>query len=176
MHLARALTTQIAGTSTLIRNIARGLAPVEVDEQGLVHALRKLVLTMEGIYEVPCTFLEAGDVVIKSEVLATHLYRIAQEFMSNAARHANPRQIEVTLERDGTRIKLTVTNDGVPFERPPSGYEGIGLKIVRYRARIIDAAIDIRARSDGTSGTIAECVVTAEVWPLTVEAGPAPRG
>lgn len=160
--LAAELTSQISGTSSLLRNIARGLAPVEVAGDGLMHALQKLVLMQEAIHEIPCFFNAEEPVIVTNEIVATHLYRIAQEFITNAARHAKPERIDVRLTGEGGHIRLTVTNDGLPFQSPPPEHHGMGLKIIRYRASAIGAAIDIRPRTDGITGTVAECTVSRD--------------
>ena len=161
--MARELTSQMGETSTLLRNIARGLAPVEVVGEGLMFALRKLVLTQEAIFEVPCFLIDQGTVIVSNRMVATHLYRIAQEFINNAARHGKPERIEVHLEALTDRVRLCVLNDGLPFQKPIAAHGGMGLKIVYYRARAIGATLSIRARSDGTPGTVAECVVPQDI-------------
>ena len=161
--LARDLTAQIAGMSALLRNIARGLAPVEVEGDGLVLALRKLVEMQEAIHEVPCFFIEEQPVVVSNKIVATHLYRIVQELITNAARHGAPGRIEVRVSSLRDHILLVVLNDGDPFRDPSADHNGMGLKIIRHRASAIGATINIRARTDGTPGTIAECLVSHDL-------------
>lgn len=170
--LAAELTTQISGTSALLRNIARGLAPVEVAGDGLMYALEKLVLMQETIHEIPCFFDAEHTVIVTNEIIATHLYRIAQEFITNAARHGKPERIDVQIVSEGSLIRLTVTNDGVPFKPPPPEHPGMGLKIIRYRASAIGATIEIRPRTDGVTGTFAECTLSQDTC---LSAGPPKR-
>lgn len=162
-RIARELTGQIAGMSALLRNIARGLAPVEVEGDGLSLALGKLVQMQEAIHEVPSFFIEEQPVVVSNKIVATHLYRIAQELITNAARHGAPERIEVRLGRLPDHIRLLVLNDGQPFHDPPAQRNGMGLKIIRHRASAIGATVNIRARTDGTPGTIAECLVSHDL-------------
>jgi signal transduction histidine kinase len=161
--MARELTHELSEISSLLRNVARGLAPVDVEGEGLVPALDKLVLMQESIHEVPCFFHADENVVVENEVAATHLYRIAQEFISNAARHGKPERIDVKLETLPDEVRLTVTNDGRPFLKRAREYAGMGLKIIRYRASAIGASVEIRPRTDGITGTVAECVVPLEI-------------
>ncbi len=161
--LASELTNQLGGASALLRNIARGLAPVEVEEDGLMHALEKLVLRQEAIHEVPCFFAPEEPIHIGNRMVANHLYRIAQEFINNAARHAKPERIDLRIESAGSVIRLSVTNDGLPFIDPPAGHSGMGLKIVRHRASAMGAHISIRPRTDGLTGTEAVCSVPWDV-------------
>lgn len=160
--LARELVEQISGTSALLRNIARGLAPVEVAGDGLMLALEKLVLMQEAIHEVPCFFRPETQVMVGSEIVATHLYRIVQEFIANAARHAKPERIEVRVEEVGDQVRFSVINDGPPFQKPTKTHHGMGLKIIHYRATAIRATINIQPREDGVPGTVAECTLSRE--------------
>jgi PAS domain S-box-containing protein len=172
--LAVELSGEIAETSALLRNMARGLAPVEVEGDGLVHALQKLVRMQESIHEVACFFEAKDDVIVDDEVVATHLYRIAQELITNAARHAKPTRIDVKLESLPEGIRLTVMNDGAPMQKPPPGHLGMGLKIIHYRASAIGATLETRPRSDGESGTITQCTVPQDAavhtYPLLTKA------
>jgi PAS domain S-box-containing protein len=158
-EIAAELTDEIADTSMLLRNIARGLAPVEVEGNGLMHALHKLGLMQEAIHEVPVFFDAEHTVIVENEVVATHLYRIAQELITNAARHAKPERIDVKLQTLPGAVRIVVMNDGKPFQKPAPNHGGMGLKIIRYRASAIGATVEIRPRTDGITGTIAECTV-----------------
>jgi PAS domain S-box-containing protein len=157
--LALELTKELSETSALLRNMARGLAPVEVEGDGLVHALQKLIRMQESIHEVPIFFEAKGSVVVENEDVATHLYRIAQELITNAARHAQPTQIYVKLEELSGSIRLTVINDGMPMQKAAPGHMGMGLKIIHYRASAIGATIETRSRKDGITGTVVVCTV-----------------
>jgi signal transduction histidine kinase len=152
----------LTGTSALLRDIARGLSPVEMDGEGLMLALRKLADLAETIYEVPCFFECEHTVLVSNTDAANHIYRIAQEFINNAARHGHPTRIDMTLETDWESVSLTVTNDGVPFKEPENA-PGMGLKIIRYRANAIGAFVSIRPRNHSEGGTIAECIVSQNV-------------
>ncbi len=163
LKLAKELVVQISGTAALLRNIARGLAPVEVSGDGLMLALEKLVLMQEAIHEVPCFFHADTPVLVGNEIVATHLYRIVQELMTNAARHAKPERIDVRVTVVADQVRITVTNDGGPFREPFAGHHGMGLKIIRYRASAIHAAITITPRHDGVEGTLAEVTISEEI-------------
>jgi signal transduction histidine kinase len=157
--VAMELTKELSDASALLRNMARGLAPVEVEGDGLVNALQKLIRMQESIHEVPIFFEAKGSVVVENEDVATHLYRIAQELITNAARHAKPTQIDVKLEELPGSIRLTVINDGKPMQKAAPGHMGMGLKIIHYRASAIGATIDTRPRTDGVTGTVVVCTV-----------------
>lgn len=162
VHLAEELTKHISTTTVLLRNIARGLAAVEVEGDGLMLALQKLVQIQETIHEVPCFLDQEHTAMVTDGMVVTNLYRIAQEFITNAARHAKPQRIDVKLEELPDCVRLTVSNDGLPFQKPEAGHH-MGLKIVHYRAAAVGASIIIRDRTDGIPGTVAECTVPSDI-------------
>jgi PAS domain S-box-containing protein len=135
---------------TQIRGYARGLIPVEVDGQGLTTALANLASRTDQVNQVTCTFECPEPVEIESLVVANHLYHIAQEAVGNALRHAKPRRITIQLESDDQFITLRVRDDGVGF-RESVAYPGMGLKIMRYRAGLMNARLTVqRAQPTGT--------------------------
>jgi len=156
--LATDISKKIAESTVLCRGIARGLSPVDVEGDGLMAALAKLVEQSEAIYEVPCFFHCPLPVRISNNTVAAHLYRIAQELINNAARHAQPNQIDMSLTSDGENVRLEVANDGQAF-REPTSTPGMGLKIIRYRAGAINATVQFHPRGPGLGGTTAACLV-----------------
>ncbi|HEY7697625.1 MAG TPA: PAS domain S-box protein, partial [Vicinamibacteria bacterium] len=147
------------------RSLARGLAPVEIDAGGLEAALEDMARRVERLHGVRCQFRCERRLTIGSRAETLHLYRIAQEAVSNALRHANPTRISIDLSSVNGRRRLTVVDDGkgiVPDTAPSwnqRGMEGMGLHIMHYRARMIDAILDIRPAPG--KGTMVSCEWTS---------------
>lgn len=155
---ARDICGQIGEATTLCRDIARGLSPVDLEEDGLMISLEKLIPQLETRYEIPIFFRCPSPVLVENETTASHIYRIAQEFINNAARHGKTNHIDVHLTADDKHVRLEVLNDGVPFQKDVASNNGMGLKFAHYRASTIGAIIEINPRSDGISGTQAVCL------------------
>lgn len=155
---ARDTCTQITEATILCRNIARGLSPVDLEEDGLMLSLEKLVPQLESRYEIPIFFRCPSPVLVENETTASHIYRIAQEFINNAARHGKTNHIDVRLTADDKHVKLEILNDGVPFQKEVASNNGMGLKFAHYRASTMGAMIEINPRTDGISGTQAVCL------------------
>jgi signal transduction histidine kinase len=86
--------------------------------------------------------------------VATQLYRIAQEAVTNAVKHAVATRINIHLVKYGSEVTLAVTDDGIGFsDKPPT--EGLGLHLMRHGAELIGATVDVRRNDVG--GTIATC-------------------
>ena len=153
------------------RSLARGLAPVEIDAGGLEVALEDLARRVERIHGIRCSFRRERRVYTGSAAEALHLYRIAQEAVSNALRHANPTRISIDLSSINGRSRLTVVDDGSGISpnaesaRKKGSIGGMGLHIMRYRARMIDAIFDIRPAPG--KGTLVSCEWSSA--PETVE-------
>jgi signal transduction histidine kinase len=143
------------------RALAQGLTAVELDRNGLRSALAQLAATSQTIYRIPVTFVADGGDFSPEHGVATDLYRIAQEAISNAARHSGPREITLRLFVDPTRIVVAVEDDGRGMPSPVAASAGMGLKIMRYRARIIGARLEIASREGG--GTIVRCTLSHPV-------------
>ncbi len=127
------------------RQLARGLQPVEVEENGLMSALDGLANNIESIFHIHCEFQCAVPVLIPDKIVATHLYRIAQEAASNAVKHGKAARISIELAAPQGRIQLVIRDDGKGFETDPGDIDcGMGLQIMRYRANIIGASLDIQ--------------------------------
>jgi len=124
------------------RNIARGLCPLDPDPEALAPALRALTNRIQEMGTVRCDFVAEGDVPVADPAMAQHLYRIAQEAVSNAVRHAHASRIAVELRRSDSDLILLVEDDGtgLPHELPAGG---IGLRSMAYRAQIMDGELTV---------------------------------
>jgi PAS domain S-box-containing protein len=140
---ARELTEglQLAVDST--RRIARGLVPVEVEAGGLVGALQQLVAGAEAQFGTACRFHCPQDVLVDNVTVATELFHIAQEAISNAVRHGRSKHIDVELMREGDAVSLTVCDDGEGLPADRNHPAGMGLRIMRYRAGKIGATFEV---------------------------------
>ncbi len=145
----------IARTIDQTRELARGLSPVEWGSDGLAAALRNLARTVRATYGVPCTADCDTDARVEDHVAAVHLYRIAQEALTNAARHAAANQIELRLAADGPHVVLGVDDNGVGLPTAAPAGRGLGLRLMQYRSRSIGATLAWRPRPGG--GTEVRC-------------------
>ncbi len=137
------------------RGLARGLVPVELDAGGLATALHRLTANAERFFGITCRFEETGTVRVHDNTAATHLYRIAQESVSNAVKHGRASRVVVTLGTERDHIRLRIQDDGIGFPDALGENVGMGVRIMHYRARIIGATLDVRR--DPSGGTVVSC-------------------
>jgi len=140
-----------------VRTISRGLIPVEVDSRGLRVALAELASRTSELHGVTCRFDGNEHVTVEDNRTATHLYHIAQEAVANALRHGKPSHILIRLEGDDRSLTLRVQDDGIGFPEEPVDRKGMGLKIMRYRAGLVNGRLAV-ARAEPT-GTVVTCTL-----------------
>lgn len=151
---ASQLTRLINESIEQVRQVTRGLHPVPDEPAGLMQALRDLAERAGLSKEPVCRFVCPQPVPVPDQVVATNLYRIAQEAVQNAMRHATPHDVEIRLTSHEQSLELAVADDGCGIPaKPTSG--GIGLEIMAYRAQSVGASLEIRRRPGG--GTEVAC-------------------
>jgi PAS domain S-box-containing protein len=131
------------------RELSRGLHPVLSEPNGLMMALQQLAGEVEDVFHVSCAFQSEGDVFIHDENVATHLFRIGQEAVNNAVKHAKPENIRIVLARTHSSGYLTVTDNGHGFPVNLKGRTGMGLHIMNYRASMIGGSLELQRRTGG---------------------------
>jgi len=143
-----------------VREMARGLVPVEVDAEGLMAALTTLASNVSAIDGITCSFVCGEPIPIRDNEMATQLYRIAQEGVTNAVKHGRVKRIRVVLTQGRNVLKLRIADDGVGL-KPAAPPFGLGLRIMAFRAEMIGGTLDIAPGP--ASGTEITCTVPAPV-------------
>lgn len=138
------------------RALARGLSPVTFDRGGLALALEELARRLSAMFHinVRCDADEAIDRGLES-VNALHLYRIAQEAVTNAAQHGHAGHVHIELRRDGDRGLLRIEDNGAGFTPAQQQPKGLGLRIMHYRAQMMAGSLKIE--NAPKRGTIVSC-------------------
>ena len=142
---------------SLVRGLARGIFPVQMDGSGLSTALEELAGTTSELTGVPISFLEKGNTSVADPEASMHLFRIAQEAMTNALKHGRSKAITIALTRDENSLRLVVADDGDGMDSSRSGVRSLGLRSMKYRARALGAELKIESKPD--EGTIVSCEI-----------------
>jgi signal transduction histidine kinase len=130
-----------------VRRMARGLSPVELGDEGLTGALSRLAEETSSVYSITCLFHHTDNTPVPAAKAAHHIYAIALESVNNAVRHGQAREIVIELTRNDDRGMLTIEDDGDGFEPGESTQRGgMGLRIMQYRATMIDGHVEISRR------------------------------
>ena len=144
----------------LTRKLAKGLFPLELEGEGLASALRELCRSTADRYHIKCEFNSDSETPALDSATATHLYRIAQEAVTNAIKHGHGSQVNVGLSRLEGDLILSVTDDGMGLPESIPEQRGFGLRIMASRAGMIGGTFSVKNRNEG--GTIAMCRLP---WP-----------
>jgi PAS domain S-box-containing protein len=123
------------------RRLARGLCPVYLVDHGLEYSLRELAASTSAVFGIDCRFDCRTEVPIRDNVVATHIFRIIQEAVQNAARHGKATRVTISLCRDEGLVRLAVCDNGTGLSET-TGSEGMGLRIMGFRAKMIRATLD----------------------------------
>lgn len=136
--------------------IARGLYPVELESHGLLSALIELTRNYSRIYRVNVRWQGPRRLRVSDPVLSTHLYRIAQEAVSNAIKGGKAKEVILRLTQSARATRLMISDNGCGIPSTPVRH-GMGLRLMAYRARIISAHLQFRRLKSG--GTQVVCTV-----------------
>ncbi len=157
------ITRLVSSAIESTRALARGLSPVNLERGGLQDALEGLAMHATELYGVPTVFTHRlpGNRVLNPE-LANHLYRIAQEAVRNAVRHGHARSIRLHLSAVRAKVRLAITDDGIGMPAEAMDAAGMGLKIMRYRARILGGEVSFEAAEPSGTRIVCECPFEAD--------------
>lgn len=158
--------SSLKNTSMIVKN----LVPPEVEMEDFMLSLNDLVRNFQNTREIQCSFYTNSNVLLKKLDIEqkTHIYRIVQEAMTNAAKHANPTEINVVVREDleNNLINFFITDDGCGFISKTTkdinieNSTSLGLKGMESRAIILNGTLDIQ--SDEETGTHIKLVVPVE--------------
>ncbi len=135
-------------------DLSRSLSPPVLEKEGLASALRELAANAERIFNITCVFNQEGDATFDDLQAGVHLYRIAQEAISNAVKHGKAGHVAMHLLSGERAVVMTIIDNGTGFERPASDADGMGLRIMRYRAKMIGATVDVEHPMAGGTAVI----------------------
>ncbi len=159
--LAKVLTRKVAGHSDetgilsdkiteLIREaiqktrrLARGLCPVYFNN-GLESSLQELVTNTRIMHQITCHLECQEKIPVKNNMMTINLYHIVQEAVQNAVRHGKADKIQIIMERQKNQFSVCVIDNGNGFD-PSKMTNGMGLRIMNYRAKLMGASLFIHS-------------------------------
>lgn len=126
------------------RVTARSLCPVRLEENGLSIAITDLITNTEKIFGIRCIFHNFNmHIKIYNSQVAINIYYIVQEAINNAVKHGNAKNIIITYSSNEDNIYLSIVDDGYGFTLSQVTSPGIGLELMKYRARAIGGSLEI---------------------------------
>lgn len=149
--VAASIATQVQTAVIQIKQLAQGLLPFELEANGLIAALKKLSKRIASTYSISCQFICEHEIVINDKNLALNFYRIAQEAANNAIRHGAAQHLTISLSSVQEKLVLSIKDDGCGFvaETKQAETQGMGIKIMQYRAKQLGANLEFLSRTTG---------------------------
>ena len=131
---------------------------MNLERGGLPDALDGMALSASELYGVKVVFTHRlSSALMLNAELANHLYRIAQEALRNAVLHGRARSIRLHLSNVRAKVRLSITDDGIGMPAKSMDAAGMGLKIMRYRARILGGDVTFESAQPSGTRVICEC-------------------
>lgn len=149
---AARISEHLGKSLALTRSLARGLHPVAAEAGGLMAALRALADRSSELFKVRCRLVCRHHVDIHDPAMATHLFRIAQEAVTNACKHGHAKHIQIALSTTSERLKLSISDDGSRVPKPDhAGGGGMGIRIMNFRAESLGGSLVFHWKPGGGS-------------------------
>lgn len=143
----RELARQLRQAVTQTRLLSHGLSPVSLEADGLMNALRELAESTRALANVNCEFVCDSAVLFPDTHAATHLYRIAQEAVNNALKHAQASAVVIHLSQSDAGVRLEVSDSGTGMPTTPKPNRGMGLQVMKHRASVMGAELEMKSKS-----------------------------
>lgn len=151
------LSSELREAFAHVRSAVRGLLPPALMQADAFPAvLQELAASIGQRFQIACEVDRSPSLSISATEVAAHLYRIAAEAMTNAAKHARPTRIVVSLGMQDDDLVLRVRDNGVGIPNDV-GEGGSGLHIMHHRANVINATLSVQRAAGG--GTLVVCAV-----------------
>jgi len=141
--LAAQLADGLKEALSQVRALSHGLVPIEIDAAGFVIALRNLTEEIQRQSHIPVEFKVLNEIKFANDDMVVHLYRIAQEALNNAIKHANCRHLYVSIDIEDEYGLLEVYDDGRGLADDIKNQQGLGLNIMKYRSSLFNGQVKV---------------------------------
>jgi two-component system sensor kinase FixL len=154
-ELASQIASGLHEALTQLRALARGLVPIQIYADGFMISLKEITESIEQQSNIPIKLQIDNVVLLFDDATATHLYRIVQESLNNAVKHADASRINVSLKIDQNHGVLEIIDNGIGMPPDLEDSSGLGLNIMKHRCGLFDGEITINPA--GERGTKVCC-------------------
>ena len=154
-QIAGQLARSIDQALSDVRALSHGLIPVPMDARGLVSALEALAGRVSAQSGIKISLQHENPILISDNETATHVYRIVQEAINNAVKHARASEITLILEADEHEAVIEIRDDGTGLPEDLHDRQGLGMRTMFHRCRLFGGSLDIYTHDDG--GTRVRC-------------------
>lgn len=157
------VNTHVVAATNRVRSMAHGLFPAQLNYANLRTALKEFGDQIKARFKVSVSVELPRRLPAHNSEQIIHVFRIAQEAVTNAIRHGNARSIRLVITASTREIRMDVVDDGDGFLEPTARREGIGIHIMRYRAGVLGGRLEFENRS--SRGAVVRLVYPATPLP-----------
>jgi signal transduction histidine kinase len=155
LDMLEQLATGIEQALAEVRTLSRGLVPVQTDAHGLVSALEELAARVARQSGIKIELAHENPILISDNETATHVYRIVQEAINNAVKHARADRITLILEANDKEAVIEVRDNGQGLPCDVGKDDGMGLRTMFHRCNLFGGSLDVSTHEEG--GTRVRC-------------------
>lgn len=148
-------------TISQTRYLARGLVPVGEEPEALMIGLSELAERTNALGKITCRVRAPDHLVLDDPVVAGHLYRIVQEAVNNAVKHAEATRVLISLRQTAHALVLEVTDNGKGLRRKASEKRGLGMGVMHHRASVIGGTLTVTSRRG--EGVVIRCLLPVKI-------------
>jgi signal transduction histidine kinase len=148
-----------AGVVQTARDMTQGLKPFDIKGEGLPAALRRMAEETSSMLGVKCRFVNEDAPPVQDPEACTQLFWIAREATNNAIRHGKATRVTLTMSLQDGKQRLTVSDNGKGLPSDWESKDGVGLKVMRFRAAVMGGQVSIQPGPK--VGTLVTCVFPA---------------
>ena len=156
-----AMQKSIDGVISTVRDLVVRLRPTVLD-LGIASALEWLVCEFQTSSQVSCNLQLDPQVADLNPWQTSNVFRLVQESLTNIGRHAQARNVHVSLRRQAASYVLSVGDDGLGFDPTAIGIKSLGIEGMRERAQMLDGQLDLRTEpGKGTNVVLTFPIIAA---------------
>jgi len=135
--------------------LSHDLVTLDLQEKDLASAMEGMVAHVKRTFNISCRFHCETKAPALDAHCVSQLYKITQEAVTNAIKHAKARNVEIRLRNGGSHLQLSIRNDGAAFPSVVKANAGLGLRIMSYRAHLIGAGFEVKPGEE--EGAVVTC-------------------
>ena len=133
------------------------MSPAGIDENGILEMLKEYSLDIENIFRIRCDLKIDGEILINDDIISLNIFRIVQEAVTNAVKHGKADVIKISLVKKDDGLELMISDNGKGIDLSQTENKGMGLRTMKYRANMMNAALEIGSGKEG--GTVISCII-----------------
>ena len=154
------IETAIKNAINEVRRLSHGLIPYKNHGLEFNEMIDAIALTIERDYNLQCEFHIDETIHIIDESIIKEIYYIIDEAVMNSLKHSGCSEIKISMVPKNMMIALRIIDNGCGISEDYNEDSGVGLEIMKYRARAIGGFLDIKNNPEG--GAIIECIFNPE--------------